>query len=202
MTRQRGLSFPDLLVAIFLGSVITYVTALFFTGLVRQYFNVNEKLNLSSQAISFREALSRRLLHTTLNALEISADGQRFGFQKFDGIELPENLRWSDRYDVIAFIPTANAIHLWGLTASSLGLSNTTTSHSELPSLQVLEVLSPPRNLSPTHFSWPHATSFKTTLEQNQALRVSLTFELTGSRKNYHKIDFNEVYLLNNDRDL
>lgn len=201
MKRRRGFSLLDLIVSIFLGSIITYIVVLLFTGVVRQYFDINEKLNLSSQALSFRDAISRQLRHTTPNALLISADGQRLGFQKFDGIEPPENLRWSDSYGFIAFTLTAQTIHLWRLPASSLGLT-TVTSHPELPSSQVLESLSPPSERSTTHFTWENATNFEATLEGNQALRVSLTFQQAGIRKNHHRIEFNEVYLLNNDREL
>lgn len=202
MKLRRGFSLLDLIVSMFLGSIMAYIIALFFTGVARQYFNINEKLNLSSQALSFRDAISRQLRNTTPRALLISGDGQRLGFQKFNGIEPPENLRWSERYTFVAFDSTGQTTHLWNLPASNLGLSNTTTSRPELPSLQILESLSPPGKASPDHLLWQHVTNFKATLEGTQALRLMLTFEQIGVRQNRHKIDFNEVYLLNNDREL
>ena len=200
MKLRRGFSLLDLIVSIFLGSILAYIIALFFTGVVRQYFNINEKLNLSSQALSFRSVITRQLRYTTPNALIISPDGQKFGSQAFTGVEPPEKVRWSERYNFVAFDIKNQTLHAWSLPASSLGL-NIDPSRPELPTLQGLEILSPPANVSPDHLLWRYATNFKATQEA-QALRITLTFEQTGIRQNRHKIDFNEVYPLSNNREL
>lgn len=114
-----GYSLIDLIVALFLMSILTTVLVLFWKGIGRQHHAIGQRINIQEISESFLTQLERDLATTTPKGLHL-AEGQpmTLGLQSFSALVSPGELHWSDEVVCYRHDPVTSTIKRWSASRS------------------------------------------------------------------------------------
>lgn len=199
--RPTGYSLLDLLVAILLGAMISYILFLFATGVGRHYFNITEKMTQIERAAFFERRISQELSMSSTAGITPSAAGpagQTLAIQGFDAVVPPGRLRWGERVYLFRHLAEDKRLLAWPTSLAQMGISPS-FSHPEtltVDSLPTLPALSDGKGF----LQWENVTEFRVEKpEGTPAVRVISTFEEVGVRRNHHRYHSDRLYPVWND---